>query len=131
MGTVVTKGTGAQGLAATLDALIAIATWFGGRSHTRPMPAVATPSPQAPPHRSPLPMIVGLTAALAMLAGGFWYTSRPPPAPAPSPFAALDAVYRRRGDPLPPAPCRRPDQAGQLIAAADDESALGMLDGPE
>ena len=51
---------------------------------------------------------------------------KPEPAAPPS-FAALDLVYTSRKEPLPPAACRRVENADALAKAANDEKALRAL----
>ena len=135
---------GKQEVVASLNSMVAILTWYAGKlgvplegagaASARPVTRAPSQPPVAPPatKKSPVAMIGGAVALLACLAGGYWWTSRVPTttgAPA-DPFAALDAEYRSRGEPLPPAACRRADEAPALNHAAD-EASLGRLQGPE
>lgn len=133
---------GKQEVIASLNSMVAILNWYAGKLGATPpiaAPAVApaTQPTTAPPaaaakKKSPVPIIGGAVALLGCLAAGYWFTSRGPavtPRPADA-FAELDAVYQKRGEPVPPAGCRRADEAPAL-AKASDAAALSALHGAE
>jgi hypothetical protein len=124
---------GEQEVAASLNSMVAILSWYAGRSGLDG--TLVRPPTQAPAgKKNRTPMIVGLSAAAVLLVGGYLLASRGPATPgtpvAAEPFAALNALYRTRGEPLPPAACRSADE-GSALAAAKDEGAFASLHSPE
>lgn len=107
------------------------------------LPAVNQTMPQqvaAPaPARSsgPLPIILGALALVALLGIGFvatrgssMQTPKDPKTPTVdvTPFSGLDALYASWKEPVPPASCRRVEDAPRLAAIATDVTALGVVD---
>ncbi len=85
----------------------------------------------------PLPLILGALALVALLGIGFVATrgSSTPTPKDPSrptvdvtPFSGLDALYASWKEPVPPASCRRVEDAPRLAAIATDVTALGVVD---
>ncbi len=135
---------GKQEVVASLNSMVAILNWYAGKLGATPpigapAAAAATQPMTAPPaaavaakKKSPVPIIGGVVALLGCLAAGYWWTSRVPAVTTPpaDAFAELDADYKKRGEPLPPAGCRRADEAAAL-AKASDAAALSALHGAE
>jgi len=125
---------GKQEVIASLNSMVAILTWYatklGVTLNGAAAPAAAsTPPPVAAGSRAPLFGVA--VVVLGGAAAGAWFVMRPAPAvPAGDPFAALDALHRSHGDPVPPATCRTEAEAEKL-SAAKDEAALSALHGPE
>ncbi|MBL8920676.1 MAG: tetratricopeptide repeat protein [Myxococcaceae bacterium] len=107
--------------------------------HQTAAPAPAPVSP-ATPSRGPLPILLGAIGLVAALGVGFLVTRAPQPSGtrtggggAPkaielTPFAGLDTLYTSWREPLPPASCRRVEDAPRLAAIATDATALGVVD---
>jgi hypothetical protein len=103
-----------------------------------PVPTAAVPTAPAP-SRGPLPILLGVVAIVALLGGGYALTRKPAQgdgsgtvAPKPvvevTPFSGLDALYSAWKEPVPPATCRRVEDAPRLAAIATDVTALGVVD---
>jgi len=85
----------------------------------------------------PLPIILGALAVVALLGigfvatrGGSTQTPKDPKTPTVevTPFSGLDALYGSWKEPVPPASCRRVEDAPRLAAIATDVTALGVVD---
>ncbi|MBE2251539.1 MAG: tetratricopeptide repeat protein [Myxococcus sp.] len=93
-------------------------------------------APPAQKGRGPLPILLGAVGLVAALGIGFVATRRAPtPARDPggptvdvTPFSGLDALYASWKEPVPPAACRRVEDAPRLAAIATDVTALGVVD---
>jgi hypothetical protein len=123
---------GDQEVVASLNSMVAILSWYAAKAGLDGT-VVRQPTQAPATTNSRTPMIVGLSAAAVLLVGGYWVASRAPATPnvtAADPFDALNALYRTRGEPLPPAACRSRDEA-QALAAAKDEGGLASLHSPE
>lgn len=99
--------------------------------------AIEPPTPAtAPVSRGPLPIIVGALALVALLGIGFVATRKTDtPTVKPNektvsitPFSGLDALYASWKEPVPPAECRRVEDAPKLAAIATDATALGVVE---
>lgn len=131
---------GREEVVASLNSMVAILNWYAGklgltpaagRPATKP-PAQGELAAPVPVKSNTVPIVLGGVVLLGSLAGGYWYTSRPS-APLPMPvdrFAAVDAAYRSRGEPVPPMTCRDPGEAATL-GSATGEAALSGLSSPE
>ena len=116
---------------ASLNSMVAILDWYVA-AHGQPV--VARP-PALPPtvslrglpkdNKAPLvPVLLGVVV-LAAAGGGYLATRKvEPPA---SPFAALDALYAKWAEPLPPGPCRSVSEAAVLGPHSGELSALEAL----
>ncbi|MDP3236909.1 MAG: tetratricopeptide repeat protein [Myxococcales bacterium] len=152
---------GLDEVVASLNSIVAVLGWFATKRGIVLDPAMRTPpvpttqpgtslppvnqtAPQqlgvAPaPARgsSPLPIILGAVALVALLGIGFVAT-RGSSTPTPkdpktptvdvTPFSGLDALYASWKEPVPPASCRRVEDAPRLAAIATDITALGVVD---
>jgi tetratricopeptide (TPR) repeat protein len=131
---------GREEVVASLNSMVAILNWYAAKLGVA---AVAAPSGAVRPERSApersttrrAPLAIGAAVLMfGLTAGGYlWSTRWPVATTAPLPedvFAALDAAYGARGEPAPPARCRRADEA-QALAVAKEPSALAPLVGPE
>jgi hypothetical protein len=100
-------------------------------------PQTQPPTQPAPPmSKGRAPLIAGGLGALVLLGGGFFIASRPSaPAPTPAPpapsLAELDALYRTRAEPLPPAGCRAPNEAEAAYLQARKTYEADGIPGPE
>lgn len=131
---------GLEEVVASLNSMVAILNWYAdkrGLSSTA-LPAVAAaPTPAAKPNRAPLIAGAGL-GVLALVGAAVFVLQKPaaatentPPQPPPvDAFAALDAVYATRKEPVPPAACRRADDAALLAKGAADLEALKLIENP-
>lgn len=108
-----------------------------------PAPAVAPSTTAIEPQtaaaassRGPLPLILGALAIVTVLGIGFVATRKPEtPTAKPNektvsitPFSGLDALYASWKEPVPPAECRRVEDAPKLAAIATDATALGVVE---
>ena len=83
-------------------------------------------------------ILLGAVGLVAVLGIGYALTRKPaqpegPGGAAPkaievTPFSGLDALYASWKEPLPPATCRRVEDAPRLAAIATDATALGLVD---
>lgn len=97
--------------------------------------AIEAPAP-APASRGPLPLILGAVGLVALLGIGFIATRKTDTqTPKPNektvsitPFSGLDALYASWKEPVPPAECRRVEDAPKLAAIATDATALGVVE---
>lgn len=135
---------GLEEVVASLNSMVAILNWYAGkRGLSAPaLPAVTSTSSASiaavPPKRSRAPMFAGFAALLALVVAGSVVALRNPatdgaPAPptvTPGSFAALDAVYATRKEPVPPAACRRAEDAALLARSASDLPSLSLLENP-
>lgn len=133
---------------ASLNSMLAILAWFASRrgivleptARTPPVPSTqpdvprpVPPSPAAPPKSSPLPILLGAVGLVGLLGIGVAVTRKPArqaeerPSPV-TPFSGLDALYAAWREPVPPAECRRVEDAPKLAAIATDATALGVVD---
>lgn len=152
---------GLDEVVASLNSIVAVLGWFATRRGIVLDPAMRTPpvpttqpgtslppvnqtAPQqlsAPPApargSSPLPIILGAVAVVALLGIGFvatrgssTQTPKDPKTPTVdvTPFSGLDALYASWKEPVPPASCRRVEDAPRLAAIATDLTALGVVD---
>lgn len=92
-------------------------------------------TPPIAPSRGPLPILVGAVGLVAALGVGYLATrpsgttgGGPQKTIEVTPFSGLDALYTSWREPLPPAPCRRVEDAPRLAAIATDATALGVVD---
>lgn len=107
--------------------------------------APAPPLPAAPAAstgggKGPLPIILGAVGLVALLGVGFLATRKSGDTTTSgtgggtaktvsvTPFSGLDALYASWKEPLPPAECRRVEDAPKLAAIATDPTALGVVD---
>ena len=104
-------------------------------NQTAPQPLTVPPAPAR--SSSPLPIILGAVALVALLGIGFvatrgssTQTPKDPKTPTVdvTPFSGLDALYASWKEPVPPASCRRVEDAPRLAAIATDVTALGVVD---
>ncbi|MBK7863427.1 MAG: DUF4145 domain-containing protein [Archangiaceae bacterium] len=134
---------GREEVVASLNSMVAILSWYAGKLGV-PVEAPAAALGSRPgqraavPRGSKAPLGLGVALALVGVAGaGWWLAARreaPAAAPrgavAPDAFSSLDAAYRSRKEPVPPAGCRQADEAAAL-SQASDQASLGALHGPE
>ncbi|MFZ5446201.1 MAG: hypothetical protein ACOZQL_39805, partial [Myxococcota bacterium] len=129
---------GQEEVVASLNSMVAILSWYAEKKGLRAESAtpvgsspVARAAPAAPAKSKGL--VVGLAGGGALLVVGvvaFLALQKPPihhekqPDSPGTAFVALDAVYATRGEPVPPAGCRREDEAAQLAKVASDAQAL-------
>lgn len=98
--------------------------------------AIEAPPAAAPASRGPLPLILGALGLVALLGIGFvatrttdTQTSKPNEKTVSiTPFSGLDALYASWKEPVPPAECRRVEDAPKLAAIATDATALGVVE---
>lgn len=97
------------------------------------IPPASAPAPAR--GLGPLPIILGAVGLVALLGIGFVATrssstSNDPKKPTVevTPFSGLDALYASWREPVPPAACRRVEDAPRLAAIATDVTALGVVD---
>ncbi|MBL8911138.1 MAG: hypothetical protein JNM17_10635 [Archangium sp.] len=105
----------------------------------------AAPLAEAAPGGSKVPLIAGGVALVALLGVGGWYATRGngttgktddpknPTVQNPTggdPFAALNGVYKAWDEPLPPAGCRRAEDAAQLAEVVKDADKLALIEKP-
>ncbi len=142
---------GPEEVLASLNSMLAILSWYSqkrglgpalspGQQGLTPVGTAAVAAPARPPGRGRAAVIAGVATVVAFLALGGWLVGRPevPPqivaprgtAVAAVDFSALDAVYARREEPPPPAGCRSPAEAPQLVQNATDVDALALIDQP-
>jgi hypothetical protein len=129
---------GQDEVVASLNSMVAILSWYASKKGlvVRDVPPVAKPLPaptEAPSSlKSKVWVGIGLVFALVALL-------RPRHVEVETPvvasvkvesFAALDAVYATRKEPVPPAACRRLEEASALAKSAVDAQALGLLEKP-
>lgn len=152
---------GLDEVVASLNSIVAVLGWFATKRGivldaamrtppvptTQPgtsLPPVNQTAPQqlgVPPApgrtSSPLPIILGALALVALLGIGFvatrgssTQTPKDPKTPTVdvTPFSGLDALYASWKEPVPPASCRRVEDAPRLAAIATDVTALGVVD---
>ncbi len=121
---------GLDEVVASLNSLVAILNWYSEKRGLS-SPALAPVTASAPGPKSKAPLVMGLGAALVVgvVAGAFALRGADTP-PAADAFAALDAVYATRKEPVPPAACRRAEDAALLARGASDAQALGLIENP-
>ncbi|MDP1918472.1 MAG: tetratricopeptide repeat protein [Myxococcales bacterium] len=152
---------GLDEVVASLNSIVAVLGWFATRRgivldsamRTPPVPTTQPgtslpPVNQTAPQQlsvspapargsSPLPIILGAVAVVAVLGIGFvatrgssTQTPNDPKRPTVdvTPFSGLDALYASWKEPVPPASCRRVEDAPRLAAIATDVTALGVVD---
>ncbi len=128
---------GQDEVVASLNSLVAILGWYAEKKNLVAVAPVRVPAAAVtPPSRLPLFIgagVLGIAGLIALL------VFRAPAVETPKPvevakvepsFSALDAVYATRKHPLPPAACRRADEATQLAKNATDAQALGLIENP-
>ena len=145
---------GQEEAVASLNSMVAILGWYAGKRGLTATPAAGSP-PVATPFQgsklvAPPPSdvgtapkskgaLIGGVLVLVALAGGLgWMLLRAPPAdltekalgPGDKPFAALDALYGSWKEPIPPPPCRRPEEAARLAQSVRDVKALRLIETP-
>lgn len=136
---------GLEEVVASLNSMVAILNWYAdkkGLSSTS-LPAVSSGSrsniaavaPRAP-SRAPLFAAVGAIAAVGIVVAIIALKPSKadevpePPKPVVVDFSALDAVYVTRKEPIPPAACRRAEDAALLAKSASDVRSLGLIEKP-
>lgn len=152
---------GLDEVVASLNSIVAVLGWFATKRgivldpamRTPPVPTTQPgtslpPANQTAPQQlsipsasargsSPLPIILGAVAVVALLGIGFvatrgssTQTPKDPKTPTVdvTPFSGLDALYASWKEPVPPASCRRVEDAPRLAAIATDVTALGVVD---
>lgn len=128
---------GQDEVVASLNSMVAILSWYAEKKSLAAPQTVAPVTPAAAPvpaSKTPL-LLVGALGLIALIAAAAFALKKPSevvqdPAPKTDPFVALDAVYATRKEPIPPAACRRAEEAPQLAKAAADAQALGLLEKP-
>lgn len=146
---------GLEEVVASLNSMVAILGWYANKrgllprelatpfsgnaavAKAEPAPAVvAQPAPK-PGGSSKIAIAVGAAVLLVAGVGGAIAmssksetTAAKPDVPAGDPFAALNAVYTTRKEPVPPDACRRADEATQLAKNASNADALKLIDKP-
>jgi hypothetical protein len=105
---------GEQEVAASLNSMVAILSWYAARAGLDGT-VVRQPTPPPAGKKSRTPMIAGLIAAAVLLVGGFYWGSGRIVADGPG---AHDEDFRSHGEPLPPDACR-----GGLSASRSPEIA--------
>ncbi len=123
---------------ASLNSMVAILEWYATAFGSAPVvqPRAMVPAPIVHETRKPLPSVPIAIGAAALALGGvvFFLMTRPAALvvaePVVTPFVALDAVYAERGEPVPPAACRKPSEADALAKKADDLPALEAIKDP-
>lgn len=134
---------GLEEVVASLNSMVAILNWYAQKKglSSASLPIVtSTPSSAAvaavvrKPSRAPL--FAGgaglLTVVIIVAVVAMKKTDEKPVVEAPKPesFAALDAVYATRREPVPPAACRRVEDAALLAKGASDVQSLGLIEKP-
>lgn len=115
---------GLEEVVASLNSLVTILTWYSEKRGLSAAPALTPPSR--------MPVFLGAGVVVTVLGVGAFFgldTSKPIVPPADS-FATLDTVYATWKEPVPPAGCRRADDAAQLARVATDVQALALVEKP-
>ena len=124
---------GVEEVVASLNSMVAILTWYSekrGLVAPAAAPAAVVAAPAA--SKRPVALIAGgvlvlaIGAAVALSLGG----PKPVTPPQADPFATLDTVYSTWKEPVPPAACRRAEDAAQLAKAVTDVQALELIEKP-
>ncbi len=120
---------------ASLNSMVAILDWYVGaygtplaRATSLPPTVSLRPMPKAP-KRAPVVPLAAAAIVLAAAGLGVYLATRPTPIAKDEPpvFAALDALYPKWDEPLPPGPCRSPSEAPLLGAHPEELAALEAL----
>ncbi len=129
---------GLEEVVASLNSMVTILAWYSEKKGlTAPaaapvQQAAVVPVAARPP--SKLPMILGGVALLLVVGVAGVFLSRGTltevKVPLGDPFATLDTVYSTWREPVPPAACRRAEDAAQLAKVANDVQALGLVEKP-
>lgn len=125
---------GLEEVVASLNSMVTILAWYSEKKGLT-APALAAVVPVAAPGApSTLPMILGGVMLLGALGGVAAFMARPSETistpPAGDAFATLDTVYSTWKEPVPPAACRRAEDAASLARVANDVQALGLVEKP-
>lgn len=122
---------------ASLNSMVAILSWYAGRYGSATPHAgssavsTATPAPVAPAKKGSMGMVVaGIGAGVVLLGGLAFFVSKGKPAEVavvPAAFTALDAVYAKRHEPVPPESCRLATEVNLLVPTADNAPGLLAL----
>lgn len=136
---------GLEEVVASLNSMVTILSWYAEKkglsepaatqpAHRAPSASQLAPVPAPSSGGSKLPMIVGAVVLLAVLGAGAKFalggSKNPDVKDSADPFATLDTVYSTRKEPIPPAACRRAEDAALLAKAATDLQALGLIEKP-
>ncbi len=124
---------GVEEVVASLNSLVTILSWYSEKRglSAAPPPAKLAAVPAAPPSR--LPMFLGAGVLVSALGVGAFFglsSTAHPVSPPADPFATLDTVYATWKEPVPPAACRRAEDAAQLAKVATDVQALALVEKP-
>jgi Flp pilus assembly protein TadD len=120
---------------ASLNSMVAILDWYAGAFGT-PLaravnlpPTVSLRPPPGPAKKSPAaPLTVAAIVLAAAGLGGYFAIRAAPVVKADAPvFAALDALYLKWDEPLPPGPCRSPSEAPILGSHCEELTVLEAL----
>lgn len=126
---------GREEVVASLNSMVTILSWYADKRGISVSSAsrnnIAAVAPKAP-SRAPIfaavggLVVVGIVVAVVALNPS--KTEEVPNAPAD--FSALDAVYVTRKEPIPPAACRRAEDAALLAKSSSDVRSLGLIEKP-
>lgn len=134
---------GLEEVVASLNSMVAILNWYAEKKglSSASLPAVTSTgsrnavAPKAP-NRAPIfaavgaVAVIGIVVAIVALQPSKTVEVPESPKPAVADFSALDAVYVTRKEPVPPAACRRADDAALLARSASDVRSLGLIEKP-
>lgn len=136
---------GLEEVVASLNSMVTILAWYSEKKGltapgAAPIPAAAPAqlSPAAPQKQgSKVPLIAGgvilvgvIAAVVVALTPGAKKDPVTTPPPQADPFATLDTVYSTWKEPVPPAACRRAEDATQVAKVASDHQALALIEKP-
>ncbi len=127
---------GLEEVVASLNSMVTILSWYSQKKGlTAPAPLAPPPAIAAPKKSSKVPMIAAGVALLIVLAGvgialGPGLARPQVNDPQADPFATLDKVYSTWKEPVPPAACRRAEDAAQLAKVVTDMEALALVEKP-
>ena len=128
---------GLEEVVASLNSMVAILNWYAEKRGLSPAPVsrnnIVAVAPKAH-SRAPVfaavgaVAVIGIVVAIVALKPSTTEDVIEPPKPVD--FSALDAVYVTRKEPIPPAACRRAEDAALLAKGASDVRSLGLIEKP-